>query len=343
VFPWLTVFYNQSSTWNPPTGLRNPDDGSAIAGATGKGKDYGVMVHALAGRVSLRLNKYENTSGPAANEGFRNAVVPVVQNIENTLIDRAADGTAPGVTRPQFYDPTAGTFTLTNLMSDLVSKGYEAELTANATRNWRLTLNGAYAEATQSNIGKAWVNFINQRSAVWAANSTLRGPGNDTTTIATRYLAIIQTLNQMSQADGQKVENGRDWRFNFVTRYAFTEGWVKGGFVGGGYRWRSKQALAYKASLIDNAFKLTGAPTQVLVPALDAPIYGDSTAETELFFGYARRFYNNKVNWRVQLNVRNVFDDRDPMGQRANITSGFVTVYAVPEPRSFILTNTFTF
>jgi hypothetical protein len=301
------------------------------------------MVRGFSNRVSLRLNKYKNTSGPASNEGYRNAIVPVVQNIENTIIDRTADGTVSGVARPQFYDPTAGTFTLTNLVSDLVSTGYEAEITANPSRNWRVTLNRAYPEATQSNIGKSWVNYINARSSVWAANATLRGPNNDTTTIATRYLAIIQTLNQMAQADGQKVENGRDWRFNFVSRYAFTEGWVKGGFVGGGYRWRSKQALAYKAALVDNQFKLPGAPTQVLTPALNNPIYGDNTAETELFFGYARRFYNNKVNWRVQLNVRNVFDDRDPMGQRANITAGFVTVYAVPEPRSFILTNTFTF
>jgi hypothetical protein len=65
-------------------------------------------------------------------------------------------------------------------------------------------------------------------------------------------------------------------------------------------------------------------------------------AETELFFGYTRRI-GKRVNWRVQLNIRNLLDDQDPMAQRANIGEGFVTVYAVPEPRSFILTNTFTF
>ena len=341
VFPWLSVFYNQSSTWNPPTGLINPDDGSQIPGATGEGKDYGLMLRLFDNRVSLRANKYENTSGPASNEGFRNAIIPVVQNIENTLLDRTQDGTV-NVPRPQFYDPEQGTFTLSGLTSDLVSEGYEVEIVANPTRNWRLSLGGARAKATAANIGRSWVNFIDQRASIWAANSALTGPDANTTTIATRYLAIIQTLNQMKQADGQKVENGRDWRVNLVTRYTFTEGLLRGGFVGTGFRYRSPQVLGYRASLVQNEFPLPGAPAQILVPSRDAPIEGKIISETELFLGYSRRL-GQRVNWRVQLNVRNLFDDQDPMAQRANITAGFVTVYAVPEPRSFILTNTFSF
>ena len=94
--------------------------------------------------------------------------------------------------------------------------------------------------------------------------------------------------------------------------------------------------------MVPNKFKLPGAPTEVLVPARDAAIEGEVLAETELFFGYSRRI-GKKLNWRVQLNIRNVFDNQDPMEQRANISQGFVTVYAVPEPRSFILTNTISF
>lgn len=341
VFPWLSVFYNQSSTWNPPTGLINPDDGTQVPGATGEGKDYGIMLRLFSDRISLRLNKYENTSGPASVEGYRNAVVPVVQAIEQTINDRIDDGTIR-VARPQFYDAEQGTYTLSGLHGDLVSEGYEAEIVANPLRNWRISLSGAQAKSTASNIGRPWVRFIEQRAAIWAAHSTLTGPNNTNTTIGTRYLAIIQTLNQMKQADGQKVENGRDWRVNFVSRYAFTEGMLRGSFVGAGYRFRSPQNLGYRATMVQNEFPLTGAPAQVLVPARNAPIEGEVVSETELFLGYSRRL-GRKLNWRVQLNVRNVFDDQDPMAQRANITSGFVTVYAVPEPRSFILTNTFSF
>jgi hypothetical protein len=186
------------------------------------------------------------------------------------------------------------------------------------------------------------VNFITERSSIWAANSSLTGPGGTNTTIGTRYLAIIQTLNQMKQADGQRVENGRDWRVNFVTRYGFTEGVLRGAFVGTGYRWRSPQVLGYLASQVQNEFPLPGSPSQILVPSRSAPIEGSVMAETELFFGYSRRI-GKRVNWRAQLNIRNVFDHQDRMSQRANISAGFVSVYAVPEPRSFILTNTFSF
>ncbi len=341
VLSWASVFYNQSSTWNPPTGLINPDDGSQVPGATGKGKDYGIMLRILDNRVSLRLNKYENTSGPAGIEGFRNAIIPVVQNIENTLIDRTEDGTV-NVARPRYYDAEQGTYVLSGLTGELVSEGYEAEIVANPLRNWRLSVSGARAKATASNIGRPWVNFIQERAPIWAANANLTGPGGTNTTIGTRYLGIIQTLNQMKQADGQKVENGRDWRVNVVTRYTLTEGRLRGGFVGGGYRFRSPQVLGYRASLVKNEFPLTGSPVEVLVPSRDAPIEGKVLSETELFFGFSHKIAK-RVNWRVQLNIRNVFDNQDPLAQRANITEGFTTIYAVPEPRSFILTNTFSF
>lgn len=339
--PWFSVFYNQSSTWNPPTGLINPDDGTQIPGATGQGKDYGIMLRLFGDRVSVRLNKYHNSSGPAGNTGFRNAIIPVVQNIENTLIDRTRDGTV-NVARPRYYDPEQGTYTLSGLHSDLVSEGYEAEIVANPVRNWRLSLSGAKAQATAANIGRSWVNFINERASVWAANSTLTGPDNGTTSIATNYLSIIQTLNQMKQADGQRVENGRDWRVNVVSRYAFTEGPVRGSFVGAGYRYRSAPVLGYLAKMVPNEFKLPGAPAEVLVPSRDAPIKGEVVSETELFLGYSRRL-GSKVSWRIQLNIRNLFDDQDPVAQRANITTGATTIYTIPDPRSFVLTNTFSF
>ncbi len=338
---WFSVFYNQSSTWNPPTGLINPDSGTQVPGATGEGKDYGVMIRLLDNRVSLRINKYENTSGPAGVEGYRNEIVPVVQNIERTIND-AIDAGLINVPRPQFYDAEQGTYTLSGLHGDLVSKGYEVELVTNITRNWRLSLGGAKSESTASNIGRPWINFITERSPIWAANANITGPDNNNTTIGTRYLSIIQTLNQMKQADGQRVENGRDWRANLVTRYSFSEGALRGAFVGTGFRYRSPQVLGYLASMVPNEFQLPGTPAQVLVPARNAPIKGERIAETELFLGYSRKLLN-RYQWRVQLNIRNLFDDRDPLEQRANIAAGYTTIYSVPEPRSFILTNTISF
>ncbi|MGH8021895.1 MAG: hypothetical protein ACREIA_27155 [Opitutaceae bacterium] len=341
ILPWASVFYNQSSTWNPPSSLINPDDGTQVPGSTGDGKDYGIMLRLLDDRISFRIEKYENTSGPDSNNTYRNAIVPVVQSIENTLIDRTEDGTV-NVPRPEFYDPEQGTYTFSGVQSDLVSEGYEAEIVANPLPNWRVWLTAAKANSTASNIGVAWVNFIEQRAGIWAGNSTLTGPEDSTTTIASRYLNIIQVLNQMSEADGQRVESGRDWRVNFVSRYSFTEGALRGAFAGTGYRWRSPQVIGYKSELVPNQFPLPGSDEQVLVPSRDAPIEGEALSETELFFGYSRKL-GERVNWRIQLNMRNVFDDQDAVSQRANLEQAFISVYSVPDPRSFILTNTFSF
>lgn len=343
VLPWLSLFYNQSSTWNPSTQWSNPDDGSAVGGSIGDGKDYGVMMRFLNDRVSLRINRYTNTNGPAQNVPYRNAIVPEVQAIERYLIEAAEDGLITPVPLPEYYNPeAASTYQETTLVSELDSKGYEFSLTANPTRNWRLTLNGAQAESTASDIGGAWINFIQDRSNIWAQYPDVAARGDPTNTVSTRYLGIIQTLNQMNQADGQKVEQGREWRFNLVSRYSFTEGALKGFFTGGGLRWRSKPVLGYSLVSVDNAFPFAGAPSQLLVPALDAPIWGESLFETDGFVGYSRKL-NDRVKWRIQLNIRNLFDDTGAVAQRANLGAGFVSRYYIPEPRSFVLTNTLTF
>ncbi len=85
-----------------------------------------------------------------------------------------------------------------------------------------------------------------------------------------------------------------------------------------------------------------GAPQQVVVPVLARPISGEPLEEIEAFLGYSRRLAR-RIEWRIQLNIRNLFDQQDPIGQRANLATGAVSIYTVPEPRSFILANTFTF
>ncbi len=48
------------------------------------------------------------------------------------------------------------------------------------------------------------------------------------------------------------------------------------------------------------------------------------------------------LNGRRRLNGRNLLDDRDPIAQRANHTSGSAIVRAALELRSFIRKNAFT-
>lgn len=342
VMPWLSLFYNESSTWNPPrVASHNPDD-SVIGGSIGDGNDYGVMLRFFDNRLSLRINKYENTSGPDISS-FRTQILPQIIDIEETIFDAAEAGQIPSYPSAGAFNPQVDNNFYYDVISDQVSKGYEFEIVANPTRNWRIALNGAKARATESNIALPWIEFVNDRIDIWRQYPDLAGPASEgqTETVRNRVLGLTQTLNVIKQSEGQRSHQQREWRVNLLTRYAFDEGVLKGAFVGGGYRWRSKATIGYQAVTVANEFPFPGVPDDIVVPSVSAPIHGAGNADTELFFGYSRKL-NDRMKWKVQLNIRNVLGENDLLGQRAN-TDGDITVYTVPQPRRFILTNTLEF
>lgn len=339
VLPWLSVFYNQADTWNVPrTSSHNPD-GSILPGSTGQGKDYGLMMRFMGDRLSFRLNKYESTSGPDVSQ-FRETILAPIIAIEKTLYQAGESGLIPSYQPATGFDPNTGNTFFYELTSDKVSKGYEAELVANPIRNWRISLNAAKANATESNIGQVWREFIQKRLPYWSQYTTLQGPDTSTNTISSRFLAIVQGLNLMQQADGRRTEQGREWRVNLLTRYSFSEGLLKGLFVGGGYRWRSAAIIGYRAVSVPNEFTFPGVAAQIVVPALNAPVKGVASNDLEGFLGYSRSL--RKGAWRVQLNVRNLLDESDLIAQRAN-TSGQNTLFTLPPPRTFVLSTTFSY
>mgnify|MGYP003318396487 CR=1 FL=1 len=61
----------------------------------------------------------------------------------------------------------------------------------------------------------------------------------------------------------------------------------------------------------------------------------------DVWFSY-RRQLNDKMDWKVQLNVRNAFGDDDYIPVLAN-PDGQVAVFRNPNPKEFFLTNTFSF
>ena len=335
---YLSLFYNRSSGWNGPPGTRYPDN-SYLAGSQGSGSDYGVRLDLLGGRVALRANRYQNTSGPDSSS-FRSLIRNPVNDIEVII----ADATKAGLINPpppatNFVTGAVATYEVTSLTD---SRGYEFELTANLTPSWRLTLNGTKGDAVESQLGAQWISYINQRLKIWSDNGSLTDPATtSTTTIRDIFRGVLNDLNLMKQADGRATEQARNTRVNLVTRYAFNEGRLRGSFIGTGYRWRSRSVVGYKTQTLANEFPFAGIPDQIAVPDINSPIYGRSTSDTEFFFGYSGQL-GRKVKWRAQLNIRNLFDEGGIIAQRAN-ASGATTVFTLPEPRSFILTNTFSF
>ena len=66
----------------------------------------------------------------------------------------------------------------TNGLSDIVSKGYEVELTYNPTRNWRIKFTGAQQIAIDAAIGPEQFNYWQERLPVWTTARADSVPGN---------------------------------------------------------------------------------------------------------------------------------------------------------------------
>ena len=109
---------------------------------------------------------------------------------------------------------------------------------------------------------------------------------------------------------------------------------MKGFNIGGAYRWTDKSAIGYP-NLLDP-------DVPVIIPDVSQPYWNDTRAYTELWFGYRRNIFNDKGNWRIQLNIRNVFADSDPVAVQTQ-PDGSISRVAIPVPRQYVLSNTFRF
>ncbi len=249
-----------------------------------------------------------------------------------------------------------GTLTLSN---DLVSKGTEIELTANPTRNWRMTFNAAQVSAVRDNILPDWTAFIAKNKDFWLEGFNNNAGGTDQLnywkqdgiadvrhwggtinyspeidTFGGRMLASVYGpyVNALA-GTGRAVSELRKWRYNFVTNYSFSEGRFKNVNVGGAVRWQDKTAIGYLPKYNSDA--------GIWATDVDNPIYGPSEANYDVWIGYRHKL-NNRVTWEIQLNVRDLFSSDELIPISAN-PDGTVAQVRIPSQTTWQLTNTFKF
>ena len=240
---------------------------------------------------------------------------------------------------------------------DSHSEGYEFEFVANPTKNWRIALNASKTEATRQNVpGPAF-----KEAAAYLANALETTPAglvpyqwdpNDAINGAARnnYAWLTFKPSYLSNAalNGQSALEVRQWRFNALTNYTFSEGSLRGLGVGGGVRYEDKGVVGYapmKTAEGDNAINLS------------APYYTPSNTTVDLWVSYERRL-SKKINWRIQLNVYNAFGenelvpisasvDFEALGNQAITPSTVIPMrasgYTIREGLSWQLSNTFEF
>lgn len=220
---------------------------------------------------------------------------------------------------------------------DQVSKGWEYELTANPTRNWRVSFNAAKTEAMRTNVGgTTFAEFVD------LTNTYQHGPmgfmrqwggdGATSTSLTSWNSNFYGDYSLMKLLEGTYSGELRRWRYNLVMSYSFSRGMLKGVTVGGGYRWQDRVVIGYPP-LDDGSGKVSY--------DINHPYYGPSQDGIDLWIGYSRKL-SSKVDWRVQLNVRNV-GDGNKVYPLSTQWDGSVAAWGIAPSQSWTLTNTFKF
>ncbi|HWA85010.1 MAG TPA: TonB-dependent receptor plug domain-containing protein [Opitutus sp.] len=225
---------------------------------------------------------------------------------------------------------------------DSTSEGYEIEVSAQPTRNWRLTLNASKTEAQRENIGGAnLTDFISKyetalnggaKGGVGDLRIWWGGAGNETT-LQEWNTNIGSEYHQRKLQEGTDVPELRKWRWNAISNYTFDHGPLKNFNVGGSVRYQSSIVIGYQP--------IAGATANTISFDIADPYRGPSETDFGLWVGYSRKIWHN-INWNIQLNIQNigVGNELEPVTTEPD---GTPATFRIRAPQSWLLTNTFYF
>jgi outer membrane receptor protein involved in Fe transport len=243
---------------------------------------------------------------------------------------------------------------------DFKATGVEFEVVYNPTRNWRILANVAKQKTEKTNIlpfANAFHKLmlpIYERIAESPAHNYwptgwneppgtplppgygLAGQRN-----VKEYVERFSTIPLLAAnaAAGFPSAEQREWRVNVVTNYTFSSSTpfvgelLKGWMIGGAVRWQSEFVLGFPSYRDSN---------NIAFFDLGRPYYGPSELNVDAWLGYERRIWNDKITWKVQLNVSNLLRDRELIPIQAQ-PWGQVATYRLAGPQRWYLTNTFSF
>ncbi|MDO8539525.1 MAG: hypothetical protein Q7S40_03730 [Opitutaceae bacterium] len=230
----------------------------------------------------------------------------------------------------------AGTITDT---SDIVSKGFEAELIFNPSRNWRIAFNAASQETILTNIAPRLTGVLD---TVWLPHLAQYGDLDWNTPVETvsgntTSQQINGNLLEYWAAKGQEGRpqaEQRKWRVNAIARYLFSEGRLRGVSIGGAVRWEDQYAAGYPQ--LDDSRGL-------ILPDVRNPYLVEAELSYDLSLGYRRKILSNK-DWTAQLNVRNLQNlGSDKVTAVRFQPDGSIARVRFDPPFQVLLTNTFRF
>ncbi|HEX9785378.1 MAG TPA: hypothetical protein VGA56_21925, partial [Opitutaceae bacterium] len=188
---------------------------------------------------------------------------------------------------------------------DVGSKGYELELVVRPLKNWDLTFNVAKVNATQLKLGDAATRHLTAMKHIFVDTAfgdvAMWGGYNDAGAWRSEFMKNLWApYNIQIALTGSNQPEVREWRFNGVTNYKFDQGFLRGLNIGGAFRWEDKPTLGFGIHNAD-----IGEGQTLWIADVNQRLRGEADEHFDFWIGYERKL-TDKVNWHLQLNVRNV-------------------------------------
>lgn len=242
-----------------------------------------------------------------------------------------------------------------------ISEGTEVELFFSPTPNWDITMNFAKTFATRVDLAGNMKAWLEERWRVY--NEPYTGPGGGLLSGAMRWFGHGQGsvndgyarfgrngyrfYSEFASREGVMVADMRPYRFNLVTNYRFTEGFLKGSSAGLSYRWEDKSVIGYGVTesepevYVDTSTGRRSLSAAVGRLDVNKPYYSDVESHVGLWVAYGRRF-GKRIDWKIQLNLSNVGESPRVLPVTVN-PDGSGAAYRIADGTTWQLTNTFRF
>jgi len=316
---WVSLFANFAETWAPPAGeLRIT--GERFIPVVSDGWDAGLRLTLLGDRLAFTASRYganqDNLGkGTGTNGGLANALGNLFNSLANT--NALGDLSPAGVNARGMLNVPGNYFDTASRKS----KGYEFELTANVTPQWRISANYALQNAVEVGAYADTRAYIAANDAVFrnilsdAGASVVNGlasinPGVTTTTSpdVSNAVAAYNQMNEIARnltAAEQKVARLVEATGNLFTDYTFREGRYKDLRLGIGVNYRGREIIGYRGG-----DTLLAGQTAIDDPSVDAttPVYRDPYSLWTGVIGYTFRV-KSKIRVKLDLRVSNLFNE----------------------------------
>ena len=295
---WISVYGNHSNNRQLPNFNIHLIDSYIAPMTKGQGSDFGVKLDLFGGKVYATAGYYTTKQENTTDWGNVVGITSLNNRILGAL--QAAGRITAAERDANLLDPA-----INGYLADRDADGWEFQVIANPTNNWRISANFSINDIRYKNIMadvKAWAGPATQFWLQKGGGDFLLG-GGDWDTIANQIgwtLGEVYSTGGSADAstwgpgtltglEGLQARGQRKYGGNLYTKYTFSHGVLKGLSIGGGGRYQSANVLGF--------------------------YYGDlrkgrdlKLADASIGYSFPTPFFGQGAWTELQLNVNNVFD-----------------------------------